>query len=66
VRLRAVTKGPLKRDRRLSVRVPEETLERLRVVAVADGRSVADWTLRAVERELVRAEAKLARLSKMR
>jgi predicted HicB family RNase H-like nuclease len=54
-------KGPLKRDKRLSVRVPEEMLKRLRVVAMADGRSLADWSFRAVERELVRAEARLAR-----
>ena len=54
-------KGPLKRDKRLSVRVPEEMLKRVRVVAMADGRSLADWSYRAVERELLRAEARLAR-----
>ena len=54
-------KGPVKRDKRLSVRVPEDVLKRLRVVAIADGRSLADWAYRAVERELVRAEARLAR-----
>lgn len=54
-------KGPVKRDKRLSVRVPEDVLKRLRVVAMADGRSLADWAFRAVERELERAEARLAR-----
>jgi predicted HicB family RNase H-like nuclease len=54
-------KGPVKRDKRLSVRVPEDILKRLRVVAMADGRSLADWAFRAVERELVRAESRLTR-----
>ena len=54
-------KGPLKRDKRLTVRVPEAVLERLRIVAEADGRSISDWALRAIEQEIDRAEAKLAK-----
>jgi hypothetical protein len=61
---RGVTKGPVKRDARLSVRVPGNMLARLKVVAMADGRSLADWAYRAVLAELVRAEAKLARQPK--
>jgi plasmid stability protein len=57
-------KGPVKRDARLSVRVPQDVLTRLRVVAVADGRSLADWSYRAVLEALVRAETKLARQTK--
>ena len=59
-----MTKGPVKRDARLSVRVPGNMLARLKVVAMADGRSLADWAYRAVLAELVRAEAKLARQPK--
>lgn len=56
-----MTKGPVKRNARLSVRVPEAMLERLKIVAMADGRSLADWSYRAVLEALVRAESKLAR-----
>ena len=56
-----IVKGPLKRDKRLTVRVPEAVLERLRIVALADGRSIADWALRAIEREIELAEAQLAK-----
>jgi predicted DNA binding CopG/RHH family protein len=59
-----VTKGPIKRDARLSVRVPEAMLDRLKIVAMADGRSLADWSYRAVLEALVRAETKLARQAK--
>ena len=52
-----IVKGPLKRDKRLTVRVPETVLERLRIVALADGRSISDWALRAIEREIDHAEA---------
>jgi predicted DNA-binding protein len=53
--------GPIKRDARLSVRLPEEILKRLRIVAKLEGRSMADWAFRAIEAALVRAEARLAR-----
>ena len=45
-------KGPLKRDQRLTVRLPAAALERLRIVALADGRSISDWALRAIERAI--------------
>ena len=54
-------KGPLKRDKRLTVRVPEAVLDRLRIVAQADGRSISDWALRAIEREIDVAEVQLAK-----
>jgi predicted HicB family RNase H-like nuclease len=57
----AVVKGPTKRDKRLIVRLPDAVLDRLRVVAQADGRSISDWALRALERELELAEAQLSR-----
>jgi Arc-like DNA binding domain len=57
-------KGPLKRDKRLTVRIPEAVLDRLRVVALADGRSISDWALRAIEREISLAEVKLAKRRK--
>lgn len=52
-------KGSMKRDKRLTVRLPETLLARLQAVAVADGRSVSDWALRAVEAAVDRAEARL-------
>ena len=60
VRAIEIVKGPLKRDKRLTVRVPEAVLERLRIVALADGRSISDWALRAIEREIDLAEAQVA------
>ncbi len=53
--------GPVKRDARISVRLPGEILGRLRIVAKLEGRSMADWAFRAIEAALVRAEARLAR-----
>jgi predicted DNA-binding protein len=53
--------GSVKRGARISVRLPAEVLERLRVVAKLEGRSMADWAFRAIEAALVRAEARLAR-----
>ena len=53
--------GSVKRGARLSVRLPEEILDRLRIVAKLEGRSMADWAFRAIEAALVRAEARLAR-----
>jgi hypothetical protein len=41
--------------------VPEAVLERLRIVAQADGRSISDWALRAIEREINVVEARLAK-----
>jgi predicted HicB family RNase H-like nuclease len=49
-------KGPEPRDKRLTVRIPAALLARLRVVALADGRSLADWALRAIEQEIELAE----------
>lgn len=57
-------KGPVKRAARLSVRIPDDVLDRLRVVAKIEGRSAADWAFRAIEAALVRAEAQLARRNK--
>jgi len=54
-------KGPTKRDERISIRLPGDVLERLRIVAASDGRSVADWSYRMIEQAIARAEAKLAR-----
>jgi predicted DNA-binding protein len=54
-------KGPVKRGARLSVRLPDDVLDRLRVVAKTEGRSAADWAFRAIEAALVRAETQLAR-----
>jgi len=54
-------KGPTKRDERISIRLPGDVLERLRIVATSDGRSVADWSYRVIEQAIARAEAKLAR-----
>lgn len=53
--------GSVKRDARISVRLPGEILARLRIVAKLEGRSMADWAFRAIEAALVRAEARLAR-----
>jgi predicted DNA-binding protein len=55
--------GSVKRAARLSVRLPDEVLERLRRVAKLEGRSMADWAFRAIEAAIVRAEARLARRS---
>jgi len=57
-------KGPVKRAARLSVRLPDDVLDRLRVVAKVEGRSAADWAFRAIETALVRTEAQLARRNK--
>ena len=57
--------GSVKRDARISVRLPEEILKRLRIVAKLEGRSMADWAFRAIEAALVRAEARLARRNKL-
>ena len=54
-------KGPLKRDKRLTVRVPEAVLGRLRIVALANGPSISDRALRAIERESDFAEAQLTK-----
>jgi hypothetical protein len=56
-----MTKGPEKRDRKLSLRLPSATLERLRIVAKLDQRAMSDWALLAVEEAITRAEAKHAR-----
>jgi predicted HicB family RNase H-like nuclease len=56
-----MTKGPEKRDRKLSLRLSSTTLERLRTVAKVDKRSMSDWALLAVEEAIDRAEAKRAR-----
>jgi len=53
--------GSVKRDARISVRLPGEILARLRIVAKLEGRSMADWAFRAIEAALTRAEARLAR-----
>jgi len=56
-----MTKGPEKRDRKLSLRLSSSTLERLRKVAMLDKRAMSDWALVAVEEAIERAEAKHAR-----
>lgn len=56
-----MTKGPEKRDRKLSIRLSSATLERLRLVAKLDHRAMSDWALLAVEEAIARAEAKHAR-----
>jgi predicted transcriptional regulator len=56
-----MTKGPEKRDRKLSIRLSSATLERLRVVAKLDHRAMSDWALLAVEEAIARAEARHAR-----
>ena len=56
-----MTKGPEKRDRKLSLRLSSSTLERLRAVAKHDSRAMSDWALLAVEEALTRAEARQAR-----
>jgi len=56
-----MTKGPEKRDRKLSIRLSSATLERLRVVAKLDHRAMSDWALLAVEEAIARAESKHAR-----
>jgi len=53
--------GTVKRAARLSVRLPDEVLARLRIVAKLEGRSMADWAFRAIEAALVRAETRLSR-----
>jgi predicted HicB family RNase H-like nuclease len=47
-----MTKGPEKRDKRFSLRIPESVLKRMQTAARADRRSAADWVLLLVEREL--------------
>jgi predicted DNA-binding protein len=56
-----LVKGPTKRDERISIRLPGDVHSRLKSIASADGRSVADWSYRAIERELLRAERHLAK-----
>jgi predicted DNA-binding protein len=56
-----MTKGPEKRDRKLSLRLSSSTLERLRAVSTHDHRAMSDWALLAVEEAITRAEAKQAR-----
>lgn len=56
-----MTKGPEKRDRKLSLRLSSSTLERLRKVAILDKRAMSDWALVAVEEAIERAEARHAR-----
>ena len=56
-----MTKGPEKRDRKLSLRLSSSTLERLRAVAKLDHRAMSDWALLAVEEAITRAEARRAR-----
>jgi hypothetical protein len=56
-----MTKGPEKRDRKLSLRLSSSTLERLRAVAKLDQRAMSDWALLAVEEAITRAEARSAR-----
>jgi uncharacterized protein (DUF1778 family) len=56
-----MTKGPEKRDRKLSLRLSSSTLERLRAVAQHDHRSMSDWALLAVEEAIARAETRQAR-----
>jgi predicted transcriptional regulator len=59
-----MTKGPEKRDKKLSLRLSSSTLERLRSVAKADNRAMSDWALLAVEAALTRAEAQHAKSAK--
>jgi predicted DNA-binding protein len=56
-----MTKGPEKRDRKLSLRLSSSTLERLRAVSKHDHRSMSDWALLAVEEAIARAEVRQAR-----
>jgi predicted transcriptional regulator len=56
-----MTKGPEKRDRKLSIRLSSNTLERLRKVAMVDKRAMSDWVLVAVEDAIERTEARHAR-----
>ncbi len=56
-----MTKGPEKRDRKLSLRLSSSTLERLRKVAILDKRAMSDWALVAVEEAIERAEARHTR-----
>ena len=56
-----MTKGPEKRDKKLSLRLSSSTLERLREVAKADNRAMSDWALLAVEEAITRAEARHAK-----
>ena len=56
-----MTKGPEKRDRKLSIRLSSSTLERLRKVAMLDKRAMSDWALVAVEDAIERAEARHSR-----
>jgi hypothetical protein len=60
----ALVKGTVKRAARLSVRLPDDVLDRLRIVAKIEGRSAADWAYRAIEAALLRAETQLARRNK--
>jgi predicted DNA-binding protein len=56
-----MTKGPEKRDKKLSLRLSSSTLERLRAVAKVDQRAMSDWALLAVEEAITRAEARHAK-----
>lgn len=56
-----MTKGPEKRDRKLSIRLSSSTLERLRKVAMLDKRAMSDWALVAVEDAIERAEVRHSR-----
>jgi len=56
-----MTKGPEKRDKKLSLRLSSSTLERLRAVAKGDQRAMSDWALLAVEEAIARAEARHAK-----
>ena len=47
-----MTKGPEKRDKRFSLRIPEGVLKRLQAAAKDERRSAADWVLLLIEREL--------------
>lgn len=55
-----VTKGPEKRDIRFSLRIPASLHARLRKAADADRRTMADFTLIALERAVEEFEAALA------
>jgi hypothetical protein len=56
-----MTKGPEKRDRKLSIRLSSSTLERLRKLAMLDKRAMSDWALVAVEDAIERAEVRHSR-----
>ena len=56
-----MTKGAEKRDRKLSIRLSSNTLERLRKVAMVDKRAMSDWVLVEVEDAIDRAETRHAR-----